>query len=463
MIDKEFLANLFEHPRENLSVEIKRWIDPDSEEGISKIVKASIAMRNNNGGFLIIGFDNSGNPVYENVPEDVRAKFHIDKIQGLVTKYASDSFEIEVAFHEKEGQEYPVVSVPSGVKTPVATKTQLSLPNIKKPLIPKNKVYVRSLNANNTPSTTEATWKDWDKLMGICFDNREADIGRFIRRHLIGSSSEKLLEIMEMLKKTTEDNKTVTEIAEEYLDESLARFVDLLKSRKNSLPKHGSWEVALVISGEIPEFPSKKHFLNLIASSNPNYTGWPVWVDSRQFANEDARPHIFNDAWEALIISLQRSWSDHIDYWRMHPQGHFYLRRALADDLSKNAPAPLSALDFGIKILRVAEAIAVGVSFARAMGCREDINNLFYLFRWNGLKNRILCSWAEPSRYLSADYKSYQNELTTAVTVPLDIPPSAIYQKVQEVINPLFELFDGFEIGIEITEELTNKLINRKL
>jgi len=460
MIDNEFLANLIDHPRENLAVEVKRWIDPDSHEGISKIVKACIAMRNNNGGFLILGFDNSGNPVHENVPEDVRATFHIDKIQGLVAKYASESFEIEVHFKEKDGQEYPIISVPSEVKTPVATKAQLSTSDNRGQFIPKNRVYVRSLNANNTASTTEATWKDWDRLMSFCFDNREADIGKFIRRHLIGSGGEKLEAIVEFFKETGESNKTDTEIAKEYLDESAARFENLLQSRKNSLPSHGSWEVSLVISGEVPEFSSKKQFLNLIASSNPNYTGWPVWVDSRQFADENARPHLFEGTWEALIISLKKSWSDHIDYWKIHPQGRFYLRRALEDDLSSNAPKPKTALDFGITILRVAETIAVGLAFAKALGCSEETCKLVFAFRWSGLENRILCSWANPSRYLRSNYKSHQDKLTAIVVVPLEIPSSAIHQKVQEVINQLFELFDGFETS---TEELTDKLITRKL
>jgi len=462
MKDNDSLANLIEHPRENLAVEVKRWLDPDSPDGISKIAKACIAMRNNNGGFLILGFDNSGKPVLDNVPENIRERFHIDKIQGLVAKYASEPFEIEVHFRERNGQEHPIIRVPSGVKTPVATKNKLSIPENEQ-VIPKNRVYVRSLNANNTASTTEATWKDWDRLTSICFDNREADIGRFIRRHLIGVSGEKLVSIMELFKGTAESNKTETEIAKEYLDESLARFHDLLKSRKVSLPAHGTWEVSLVISGELPEFSSRKQFLNLIASSNPNYTGWPVWVDSRQFADQGSRPHLFEGTWEALIISLKKSWSYHIDYWKIHPQGHFYLRRALEDDLSSNAPEPNTALDFGITILRVAETIAVGVAFAKAMGCIEETSKLVFAFRWSGLKDRILCSWAEPSRYPSGNHKSYQDKLTAMVIVPLEIPASAIHQKVQEVINQLFELFDGFEIDIGTTEQLTEKLMNRKL
>jgi len=203
--------------------------------------------------------------------------------------------------------------------------------------------------------------------------------------------------------------------------------------------------------------------LNLIASSNPNYTGWPVWVDSRNFAIKKSRPRLFQETWEALIVSLKKSWSDHIDYWRIHPHGRFYLRRGLEDDLSSSVNKPKISLDFAIAILRVAEAIAVGIAFAKAMGCIEEATNLVFVFRWKGLENRILCSWSDPSRYLSSDSISYQNELLTEVIVPLDIPSTAIYQKVHEVITHLFESFDGFEIGVGAVEELTEKLLNRKL
>ena len=62
-----------------------------------------------------------------------------------------------------------------------------------KPLVKSNTVYgVRSLHANNTPSTTEATWNDWKDLIERCFDNREADIGRFVQRHLTQQNMKEL-------------------------------------------------------------------------------------------------------------------------------------------------------------------------------------------------------------------------------------------------------------------------------
>jgi hypothetical protein len=120
----------------------------------------------------------------ENVPQDVPTLFHIDKIQGMISRFSSEPFEVTLGFPVRDGQQYPVIVVPSGVKTPVATKSDLHTDHGL--LIRVDEVYVRSLSANNTPSTTRATWKDWARIVENCFDNREADIGRFLRRHIGG-------------------------------------------------------------------------------------------------------------------------------------------------------------------------------------------------------------------------------------------------------------------------------------
>jgi hypothetical protein len=48
----------------------------------------------------------------------------------------------------------------------------------------QNAVYVRTISNGRASSCEPVTAADWDKLMRICFDNREADVGRFMRRHL---------------------------------------------------------------------------------------------------------------------------------------------------------------------------------------------------------------------------------------------------------------------------------------
>ena len=106
-------------PSESLNVEIKRWINPDEPEGIAKIVKAALAIRNRNGGFLLVGFEDKTWMPDTDVPADVRAAFNLDKIQGIVSRFASESFEVSVGFGTREGQEYPVIIIPEGVRTPV--------------------------------------------------------------------------------------------------------------------------------------------------------------------------------------------------------------------------------------------------------------------------------------------------------------------------------------------------------
>jgi hypothetical protein len=463
-IELETIKNLIERPSESLSVEVKRWIDPDDLEGIGKIVRTVLALRNHGGGYMLIGFENhSFQPDTSNVPSDVRVSFHIDKIQGYVTKFASDPFEVAVEFVERAGQVYPVIVVPPGIKTPVAAKNNLLFNN--KKLVTTDEVYVRSLTANNTPSTTKASWKDWPALTEVCFENREADIGRFLRRHLIGVTPETLTTLATAIAVAGDKKVSSEELLGGYLQESERRYQTVAAEREVSLPPHGTWEVALVLVGDIPSHQATTQFLNLIAASNPNYTGWPIWLDSREFGDRAARPYVFDGAWEALVVSLNTGWSDQVDFMRLDPRGRFYLHRPLQDDISgsNRAPKPLAELDFGLPIIRTAEAIAVGLSLSKALGCLSQKCLLAFSFRWKGLHGRELTYWAQPSRYISPGRRAYQDEVSVQISVPVDVSLSAVGEFVDQVVQPLYAVFDGFTLGKEIVHDLTNRLIERKL
>lgn len=76
-VEQEYIDALLANPRESLTVEIKDWIDPHSEHGQAKIVRACIAMRNQNGGFLQIGFENgTWIPHLAEAPADVRSTWN---------------------------------------------------------------------------------------------------------------------------------------------------------------------------------------------------------------------------------------------------------------------------------------------------------------------------------------------------------------------------------------------------
>ena len=412
---------------------------------------------------MVIGFDNDTlEPIFDNAPSNVREVFHIDKIQGMIAKYASEPFEVTVDFPQRDGQDFPVIIIPTGIKTPVVAKSDLS--SNSKFLIRADTVYVRSLSSNNTPSTTQAKSKDWSKLIEICFDNREADIGRFIRRHLGAMGTEQLNSLATALTGSFKPEISTEDLLKEYIQESEQHYEQSLRDRNTTLPIHGVWEVGLILIGEVPHHSANQEFLNLLNSSNPDYTGWPVWLDSRRFG-EDDRPHIIDGVWEALLINLRSGWLNHIDFMRLDPKGRFFLRRALEDDMerSERSPQALTALDFGLAIIRTSEAIAVGIDFAKSMGCLPEETTLAFAFKWTKLKGRHLSSWANPLRWMPDRYLAYQDEITSFVNVPLDMPLSALSQYVNQIVRPLFETFDGFTLSESIVEDMTRNLIERKL
>ena len=461
---REVIEELARHPRESLTTELKAWIDPDTPSGQALIISTALALRNQNGGYILVGFDNATREASDRgVPDDPRIAWHGDKIQRLVTKYASELFEVHVDFVRLEGQIHPVISIPSGVRVPVATKRSLANPaQPDSPLIRKHVVFVRTLATNNTPSTAPATWRDWGPLVERCFSNREADVGGFVRRQLAGTTAADLIRqvcgavpILHTAEEGPVDAVSLLRRGHEARDRAF-------KSRGTTPPSYGTWEVASLIKGEFPVRNPDETFLTFLDVNNPDYTGWPMWLNSRGFRESTSRPYVQDGGWEALIAGVA---TGHHDFWRIEPAGYFYLWRVLQDDVAPNRPTeePGRYLDFALVILRVTEALAVPLHFARMLGCDPAQTRLAFAFRWSGLAGRELASWSNPARRLSIPRVTRQDEVLSQVEVPLMTAESALGPVVAEVTTPLFNAFDGWAPAAEIVDDLASRLLERRL
>jgi len=98
--------------------------------------------------------------------------------------------------------------------------------------------------------------------------------------------------------------------------------------------------------------------------------------------------------------------SNHIDFLRLDPRGSFYLLRILQDDLRKQV-VPGRTLEPIVAILRVAEAIAVGLAFVKALGFDDATTKLAYAFQWTRLKGRELAGSANPQVLISSGYVAH--------------------------------------------------------
>jgi hypothetical protein len=204
-----------------------------------------------------------------------------------------------------------------------------------------------------------------------------------------------------------------------------------------------------------------------LLSSNPNLTGWPAWVDSRNFSTASFRPYFVDadDAWEAFIDSIKGLVSDHLDFWRLSKRGEFYLYRAFQDDTSparSQSREPLTEFDVTLPIFRTAEVLAVGMAFARALNAPVESASVSFAFRWNRLKDRVLSTWASPERMLSPGRRAYRDSVSTVINVPLNTPQSALHDFVQTATAPLYEVFENFHVPPQVIEELVAKVIQRR-
>jgi hypothetical protein len=462
VIDKSVVDSIVGNPSESLSVELKRWIDPTTVAGIEKIVKGAFALRNRNGGFLVVGFDNfTLAPDVANEPTNAKDLFHVDVIQGIISKYASDPFEIEIAWSERDARQYPVIVVPSGIKVPVAAKRELV--DGTRTAIKLGAMYFRSLAANGTPSTTEARSSDWADIVQICFDNREADVGRFIRRHLANVDASSLASFFGQHAPAA---PTLCDRAMKVINDGEVRFQEAVKARTLSATEsqelsHGFFSIGLVVDPPRVGTIADQTFIATVGSSNPKYTGWPIWLDARHSGTPENRPKVVKNAFESLVIFPGTSY--HVDFARSDPEGQFFLHRILQDDAIPSRVDPGTAIDPHLMVLRVAEAMGVGIAFAKALGWVPDQTTLGFGFRWHKLSGRRLMAWANPYGDTREGRMAHDDVIESCVQFSLDTPLSALPQFVDDATKRLFAAFDGTTIPRLSIEDLVQRLFERRL
>jgi hypothetical protein len=146
----------------------------------------------------------------------------------------------------------------------------------------------------------------------------------------------------------------------------------------------------------------------------------------------------------------------------LDPRGEFYLWRNLPDDVSDNIP-PGKALDPIVVILRVTEALLVGLAFAKALGWNSEEARLGFAFRWSKLRGRQLEPWANPFVSISAYGVAQDDTVTTFIELPLGTPESAVAPYVDQATCELFVLFGGYRFPGAAIEHWVRRIVERKL
>ncbi len=455
-------------PVESLNVELKTWLDLQDDAHAAKLVKALFALRNRNGGYLVIGFDDATlQPDPYTFARPLAEVYHHDEVQAKVSRYAHETFEIMVRYGRRDGNLYPVISVPEGVRTPVAVKSDLAGSTAGTMLLRRGDIYFRTLQSNGTPSSAKVMPADLADLMEICFDNREADIGRFFRRQLGAGGVDALRAMLGAPPPPTEAEQLKAR-AQALIVKGDAAFAEALAASpqpegKKHLVEALTMRVAMVAAPPHPDALPTNEFMSRVQAANPQYTGWPAWLDARGFSQAKDRARVEGDAWVTYVHGGDIGERDRLEFMRYDPKGDFFVRRLMQDDTADSVPVGV-ALDPVLMLYRVTEFIAAGIAVLRGAGWSEQ-DRAGFAFTWTGLAGRKLSSWANPMRFLGVGegYESSTPVSMSYVEVSLDTPHLALAPAVEKAVAPLFAAFNGYQPPTALVEEAVRALVERRM
>ena len=465
----DILQSLVERPRETINIELKSWIDPKSPEGEQKIARAALALRNQNGGYLVIGFNDKTckpDPVPAGV--NVRLQYHTDEIQRIVSRYASHPFVIETHFQETGGVEYPLIRIPAGFKTPVVCKADLlgKGPDGKERFLLRAKdIYVRTVDTNHTVSSAPGNGRDIEELVERCFQNREADYTALLSKVFQAIPSGNLAAIFKAIGAVSETGLEALEGFETIFDKGEQRYSAAMAGRAVYHHFEGFLNIALVIQGLTKTWEPSFDFLETLRIGNPELTGWPIWLVGLSLPNPDEHPYFWHDTYEQYIYrradAIRRG---HLDFAIFNPKGRLFLRRAFEDDMGPDGERQKAkTIEIYIQGFRIAEALAVGRAFANALGASVE-TTLSFAFRWSGIKNREIDLWAHPGAEFMSAKASRQDTSQCEVTIAASANDEEIVARTVDALQKLVLPFGDVKIPLQfLSEKLRSDLFKHQV
>jgi hypothetical protein len=209
-------------------------------------------------------------------------------------------------------------------------------------------------------------------------------------------------------------------------------------------------ELLLALSARTDRFSLSE--LNKAAQAAPVHTfGWPIGI---YLHPDDLCPHPRTDG---IAAEVGRGEGSTYDYWALRRNGDFYWIGSLFEDYRER----ITEIFFDTRIVRVTEAFLYCARLYSELGL-DRLRTVTIQIRHVGLQGRML-SAANPGRKMRQRYRAIENEAVAEVTIRLEQIETELVSLVKQVLVPLFELFDFFELNDAIYEEMVSNFVAGKV
>ena len=441
------LPDLLRNPRESLDVELKVWLDLANDDTHRAVLaKAIIAVANHGGGITIFGFEETlaGVAPANGRPASL-ADYSPDRVNSAVNRFAEPAFhcDVEVVTSPTDGLQYPVVVVPGGHHFPI--RSRRNGPNGQG--IQQNVYYIRRPGPQ---SEGPQSGQEWDTLIRRCISNARDDLLNSFRLLMEGGAPA-----------PTPQDELATTTA--WFDTSLARWEELA----TELPPdhvarlvHGHYAVGYqFFDDRLPQIRGAE-MLERLSRGEVRLTGWPpFWVPTRA----GIAPYIQNGNIECWLGRDEEDRdSGHVDFWRVSPDGQFFLLRGYQEDGSRNdRTGPGEIFDLTLPTWRMGEVLLHAASMAEQLGVPET--QVVLVAEWTGLRGRQLANWANPGRLLFGGHTAQQSSFRATVSTRANQIRDTLPELVGTLVYPLYELFSFFQLPAALIAEELTRLRERRL
>jgi len=192
-------------------------------------------------------------------------------------------------------------------------------------------------------------------------------------------------------------------------------------------------------------------------AASHKYTGWPpFWVPTRTAI----APYPFEGGVECWLgrPDAERAFDDaaHSDFWRASLDGRLYLRRGYQEDTA-DMLQPATIFDLTLPVWRAGEALLHAYHLAEAVAVSQKSECHFSVF-YRGLTGRELKSWANPYREVFEIHRGRVGEVKNTVRCRSLQIKEQLVELVYDLLVPIYESFDFFELKRELVEDELSKL-----
>lgn len=200
---------------------------------------------------------------------------------------------------------------------------------------------------------------------------------------------------------------------------------------------------------------SQPDLLNAVRDAEVHTFGWPIGITLEN--RDEYRPRPTADGIIAEVaVSNSVTARTSYDLWKLFRDGRFYTILSLFED--EHRPNTIS-LD--TRIVRVTEALLFLVRLYRRLDA-SDTDEITVRLRHGGLANRTLGA-ADPFRFMSSDGRATsEDEVQASFTATLSELESNLVDYVKQIVQPLFVLFDFFEVSDGVLAELVENFTTGK-